>query len=129
MPDCIFCKIVKGEIPSYKIYEDENFYSFLDINPASKGHVLVIPKDHYRWVHDVPEFGQYWETALKIKKAIDKALSPEWTQYITHGAIPHAHIHVIPRYEPISDVIPRTEIIKISKEELTELAEKIKNAL
>jgi len=60
-PNCIFCKIVKGEIPAYKIYEDENFLAFLDINPQSPGHTQVIPKRHYRWVWDIPNVGAYFE--------------------------------------------------------------------
>ena len=54
MNECIFCKIVKGEIPSYKIYEDESVFGFLDVNPISKGHCLVIPKKHYSNVFDIP---------------------------------------------------------------------------
>ena len=66
MDDCIFCKIVKGEIPCFKVYEDENFLGFLDINPLNPGNSLLIPKEHYRWVIDVPKFGQYFEIAKKI---------------------------------------------------------------
>ncbi|MCX6730843.1 MAG: HIT domain-containing protein, partial [Candidatus Roizmanbacteria bacterium] len=64
--DCIFCKIVKGELPSYKVYEDDLCIGFLDIFPLSKGNVLLIPKKHYRWVNDIPEFGAYWEAARVI---------------------------------------------------------------
>lgn len=133
MKDCIFCQIVAGKSTSYKVYEDDLFYGLLDIFPASKGHVLLISKKHYDWVHDVPEFGRYWETALKIKKAIDKAFSPKWVQYLTHGILPHAHIHIIPRYEGINDiykdVIPQQGKLNFSKKEMNEIAEKIRNAL
>ena len=78
MSDCIFCKIVKGEITSYKIYEDELFFGFLDIYPRVKGHTLLIPKRHYRWVYDVPDFGGYWERAKIISDAMQKALKPEF---------------------------------------------------
>lgn len=99
MDDCLFCKLVNGEIPAHKIYEDEMFIAFLDIFPKSKGHTLVIPKKHYRWVYDVPEFGLYWETALKVTKTLQKALKPEYISYVTYGIqVPHAHIHIIPRY-------------------------------
>jgi diadenosine tetraphosphate (Ap4A) HIT family hydrolase len=54
MKDCIFCKIISGEIPSHKVYEDENFLAFLDIHPQSPGHIQVIPKKHFRWVWDLP---------------------------------------------------------------------------
>lgn len=133
MEGCIFCKIAKREVPSYKVYEDENFFGFLDIHPSSRGHTLLIPKKHYTWVHDVPQFGQYWETALKIKKAIEKALSPKWVQYVTHGVIPHAHIHIIPRYDSVNH--PNTPTVlksggaTISEKELKEIAEKIQKAV
>lgn len=132
MNDCIFCKIVKGELPSYKVYEDEQFIGILDIFPVSKGHVLVIPKKHYAWVYDVPEFGKYWEVARIIMKAVEAATSPEWTQFFTHGAIRHAHIHIIPRYENIqgSTFIPAENIkSKSSKEEMEEIAEKIRKVV
>lgn len=131
MENCIFCQIAAGKSPSYKVYEDETFYGLLDINPASKGHVLLVPKKHYQWVHDVPEFGKYWETVRKIKKAIDIAFNPQWTQYLTHGIIPHAHIHIIPRYENIkeAEVVPAQGKVSFSKEEMTEIAKKIRENL
>src|SRR4051812_29351975 len=73
MHDCIFCKIVRGEIPSTKVYEDEDFLAFMDKNPRSPGHVQVIPKKHYRWVWDVPHIGKYFEVAQKIARAQQKA--------------------------------------------------------
>jgi histidine triad (HIT) family protein len=98
MKDCIFCKIVKGEIPSYKVYEDDKFFAFLDVRPRTKGHTLVIPKKHYQWVYDVPEFGEYWLTTLKITRAMQKSLNPTFVNYLTYGMeVPHAHIHVLPR--------------------------------
>lgn len=112
MDNCIFCKIVKGEIPSHKVFEDDLFFGFLDIHPASIGHTLLIPKKHIRWVHDVEPFNKYWAIALKIMRKINKALSPKWVQYFTHGAIPHAHIHIIPRYDDVSTAI---ELLKQSK--------------
>jgi histidine triad (HIT) family protein len=100
MHDCIFCKIVKGEIPSYKVYEDPDFMAFLDIKPINKGHVLVISKKHYRWTWDVPEFEEYWKVIKKITKALIKGLHAERVQYITLGeTVPHAHVHVVPRYK------------------------------
>ncbi len=77
MQDCIFCKIVNGEIPSNKVYEDEKFLAFLDINPLSPGHTQVIPKEHYRWVWDVPNIGEYFEVVKKIAKAQKKAFNVE----------------------------------------------------
>ena len=130
MDDCIFCKIVKGESPCYKVYEDENYLGLLDIFPASKGHVLLITKKHYRWVHDVENFEKYWGTALKVKKALEKAMSPKWIQYLTHGLIQHAHIHIIPRYDKVSAsrVIPDQGRLTFTKKEFTEIAKKISSA-
>lgn len=97
--DCIFCKIVNGDLPSYKVYEDDLFFGFLDIFPLSKGNVLLIPKKHYRWVNDVPEFGAYWEAAKTISQKIAKVLGATSISYLTLGEeVPHAHIRIVPRY-------------------------------
>jgi histidine triad (HIT) family protein len=121
MDNCIFCKIVKGEIPTYKVYEDENFFAFLDINPHTKGHTLVIPKQHYKWVYDVPNFGTYWETAHAVTKNILEKLHPHFVSYLTYGLdVPHAHIHIIPRYTASDDEMLKR--VQISKEELEQIA-------
>ncbi len=97
MENCIFCKIVKGEIPAEKVYEDENFFAFLDINPQSPGHTQVIPKQHYRWVWDVPNVGEYFEVVKKIALAQQKAFQTDWIPSRIDGhEIPHAHIWVFP---------------------------------
>lgn len=127
MDDCIFCQVIAGKSPSYKIYEDDLFVGILDIFPTTRGHSLLLSKKHFKWVHEVPEFGHYWETALKLEKAIEKALKPKWVQYITHGLIPHAHIHVLPRYDDVgSGFFPREKIIKPSDEEMKKIAAAIK---
>lgn len=100
MENCIFCKIVAGEIPSYKVYEDVDFIAFLDIRPLTKGNTLVIPKKHFRWTYDVPNFGKYFEVAKKVGLAAQKAFNAKWISFLTLGwEVPHAHIRVIPRYE------------------------------
>ncbi|HUD04239.1 MAG TPA: HIT domain-containing protein, partial [Candidatus Paceibacterota bacterium] len=100
MENCIFCKIVKGEIPAHKVYEDADFLAFLDINPRSPGHTLVIPKKHYRWVWDVPNVGTYFEVVNKIAHAQKKAFGDEaiWSR-ISGDEVPHAHIWVFPHIE------------------------------
>lgn len=119
MNNCLFCKIVKSELSCYKVYEDKNYLAFLDINPASKGHTLVIPKKHYQWVYEVENFGDYWETALKVTKKIQRALKPIFISYFTHGLlVPHAHIHIIPRYEK-EKVLPEQK--QVDKKELEEV--------
>jgi len=131
MPDCIFCKIAEGKIPSYKIYDDKNFFAFLDINPLNKGHVLLIPKKHYRWVWDVKEIGLLFETAQKIANAIKKAFSTELVISMVVGeAVPHAHIHLIPRFENDGhgSILDFKNVKKFSEKEMNEFAEKIKSA-
>jgi histidine triad (HIT) family protein len=97
MKDCIFCKIVAGEIPAHKVYEDKDFFAFLDIHPQSPGHVQVIPKVHYRWVWDVPNAGEYFEVVKKIAKAQQKAFDTDWIlSKIVGDEVEHAHIWVFP---------------------------------
>jgi histidine triad (HIT) family protein len=104
MEDCIFCKIVRKEIPAEIVYEDDNFLAFLDINPQSPGHVQVIPREHYRWVWDVPEAGQYFEVAKKIALAQRKAFNTDWIlSKIIGDEVPHAHIWVFPNSEVEGD--------------------------
>lgn len=99
-PNCIFCKIVAGEIPAYKVYEDEHFLAFLDINPRTSGHTQVIPKEHHRWVWDVPNVGEYFEVARKIALAQKKAFNTEMIRSQVFGdEAPHAHIWVWPHEE------------------------------
>lgn len=105
--DCIFCKIVKGEIPSSKIYEDEDTFAFLDIGPVSKGHALVIPKEHYGTMLDVPN-GLLKKLIVVVKKvmsAVKKGVNADgislgMSNYKAAGqVVPHAHFHIMPRYE------------------------------
>ncbi len=117
--DCIFCKIIKGELPSYKVYEDVLFFGFLDIFPLSKGNTLLIPKKHYRWVNDVPEFGEYWVAAKKIAQSLEKGLGATSISYFTFGEeVPHAHIRIIPRYSESDTYFNLLPPKKISTEEM-----------
>lgn len=132
MESCIFCKIVRGEIPSYKVYEDDKFLAFLDIEPINKGHALIIPKNHHRWVWDVPNFGDYWEIAKKVSLAMIDSLSAEKVQYVTLGeAIPHAHIHIVPRYKNDGlKPLPDWDLSKkFSPDEMKEISDKIRTAI
>jgi histidine triad (HIT) family protein len=95
--DCIFCKIAKKEAPAHIVYEDDKFIAFLDITPQSPGHTLVIPKDHYRWVWDVPNIGEYFEVVRKIAKAQQKAFGTDWILSKVVGVdVYHAHIWIFP---------------------------------
>ena len=107
MEDCIFCKIIKGKIPSAKVYEDNNVVSFLDIMPANKGHCLVLPKKHYETLLDIPD--DVLVALIKATKKITKALSlsignGSYNIIMNNGKIAgqivgHAHIHIIPRFK------------------------------
>lgn len=100
MEDCIFCKIVKGEIPTHFTYENEFVVAFPDIKPLAPGHTLVIPKEHHQWFYEVPhEIANEWFSAaqflaLKLK---GEHRSHHVEMKIVGIDIPHAHIHLIPR--------------------------------
>jgi histidine triad (HIT) family protein len=105
MEDCIFCKIIKGEIPSEKILETDNFFAIKDINPKTSGHSLVISKKHYQTLLDVPSslFGEFLETAKKLALKLMKEEAAEGFNLIMNNyriagqLVPHIHIHVLPR--------------------------------
>ena len=120
MENCIFCKIVKGEVPANKVYEDTNFLAFLDINPRSPGHTLVITKQHYRWVWDVPNAGKYFEITKKIALSQKKAMKTDIIYSNIHGIdMEHAHIWIYPEPQSVSG----------DKKDLKGNAEKIRQAL
>lgn len=97
MNTCIFCKIVAKEVPAEVVYEDADFLAFLDIRPLSPGHALVIPKQHYRWVWDVPNTGAYFEIAKKVALAQQKAFGVEMVlSKIVGEEVPHAHVWIFP---------------------------------
>ncbi|MBN2094212.1 MAG: HIT domain-containing protein [Candidatus Zambryskibacteria bacterium] len=104
MENCIFCKIVRKEIPSHIVYEDDNFLAFLDINPQSAGHCQVIPKKHYRWVWDLPaqtgvpgNIGEYFTVVQKVAQAQQKAFNTDFIlSKIIGDEVEHAHIWVFP---------------------------------
>ena len=127
--DCIFCKIVKGEIPCHKIYEDDDFLAFLDIRPLNPGHALVIPKKHYRWVWDVENIGKYYEAAQKVVNAQRKAFGTDFVVSLVVGEeVPHAHILLVPRLEGDghgSSIDPKN-IKQFSDDEMKAFVEKIK---
>ncbi len=106
MNECIFCSIVAGDIPSHKVFEDDRYYAFLDIFPASKGHTLVIPKSHHVDIHAMPAelYGGMAVVAKKIADLLLKKLSSEGTTIFQMNreagwqTVFHAHMHVIPRW-------------------------------
>ncbi len=103
MNDCIFCKIIKGEIPSYTIYEDDKMKAFLDVNPVSNGHVLLIPKTHYKNFLDTPDElikEMYHIIKTKIYPLLEEKLQITGLSICQIGKdVNHYHIHLIPQYE------------------------------
>lgn len=127
----LFTKIINGDIPSRKIAEDENHFSFLDINPNSEGHALVIPKREVDYFYDLSnqEIADLMAFSKKIAQAIDTALQPLRTGVLVQGLeVPHAHVHLIPLYKPTTKM-ELSHTVEVSDERLDEIANEIKQAL
>ncbi len=125
----IFTKIVKCEIPSYKIAENEIFYAFLDINPLVKGHTLVIPKEETDYLFDLDDqtIGDLHIFAKKVAKAIDKAIECIRVGVLVLGTeVPHAHIHLIP-FNDESELNIKRPKLKLSEDEFKKIAEDIRS--
>jgi len=132
MTECIFCKIIKGEIPSHKIYEDEHTFAFLDIRPNNPGHTLVIPKDHFENIYTTPDeaLARMMLSAKKISIAIKNSLAADGINISMNNEeaagqiIFHTHIHVIPRYT--TDGFKHFPQKSYKQGEAEEIAKKIK---
>lgn len=139
MDNCIFCKIAAGQIPGYKVYEDDYFLAFLDIQPLNPGHVLVIPKRHSHWVWDLPisrqvspNIGAYYEVVARIANAQKKVLNTDYIVSLVMGQeVPHAHVHLVPRFpsDGHDEGVDLKNIKDVPKEEMTAIAEKIRQAI
>lgn len=127
----IFSRIVAGEIPSYKVAENDKFYAFLDINPLVKGHTLVIPKQEVDYIFDLSDedLAQMQVFAKKVAAAIKSAFPCiKVGQAVIGLEVPHAHIHLIP-IQNESDMLFSNPKLKLTAEEFKEIAEKINKAL
>ena len=104
-PDCVFCKIVAGEIPSFKLFEDDATLAFMDINPANEGHALVIPKEHSADLYSISDesLANTVATAKRVASALSKALNPDGLNLVQCNgpaaaqSVMHFHVHVLPR--------------------------------
>lgn len=120
--DCIFCKIIKGEIPSYTIYEDEMVKCFLDVHPDSNGHLLIIPKKHFVCLEDIEMtyLTHIMKTAKKMKKILEEKLNCDGVKLIQNNGIvqevKHYHLHLIPVYENKQELDDIENIYKKLKE-------------
>lgn len=134
MADCIFCKIAAGEIPCAKVYEDDHVICFLDIHPCVKGHVLVVPKTHFRNVFDATkeQYLQLHEAAQFIAKKLKQNLSCEGINIFQNNepcagqVVFHAHIHVVPRFEDDKKTFRFSTHDAYAQEELVAFAKKIR---
>ena len=112
--DCVFCSIVSGDIPAIKVYEDAETLSFMDINPGNPGHLLVIPKQHYRNIFDIPHAtaGKIMEVGAKIAGVIKDVLNPDGlnlfqsSEAAAFQSVFHFHLHLLPRWESDSLLLP-----------------------
>ena len=124
----LFSKIVAGEIPCYKIAENEEFYSFLDINPITKGHTLVIPKTEIDYIFDIDDdvLGRMMVFAKKIAQALKKSIPCTRIGVAVVGLqVPHAHIHLIPIVRE-SDMLFSKQKLKLTPDELSAIAENVR---
>lgn len=123
----IFSKIIAGEIPSYKIAENDKFYAFLDINPMAKGHTLVVPKQETDYIFDIEDalLGEMMLFSKRVARAIEKAITCKRVGMMVIGLeVPHAHIHLVPLQKE-GDLNLSNPKLKLSSDEFTEIAEKI----
>lgn len=135
MSNCIFCKIINQEIPSYKIYEDEYIYAFLDLSQTTKGHTLVIPKEHKTDIFEYDEklAGEVFARIPKIARGLEKAF-PDMqglnilnnNKEAAYQTVFHSHIHLIPRYGKDDDFSISFGNHQYSEQQLKDIAEKIK---
>jgi histidine triad (HIT) family protein len=127
----IFTKIINGEIPCYKIAEDNDFFAFLDINPLTKGHTLVIPKKEVDYLFDLDDntLKEMMVFAKKIAKAIQKCMPCQRIGVAVLGLeVPHAHIHLVP-LQTEADINFANPKLKLSGEEMNDIAKKIRTEL
>ena len=135
MNDCIFCKILKNEIPSFTVYEDDDFKAILDIAPATKGHILIIPKEHSESIFDLSDEKamKIFLVAKKITTALKNVLNVSNFNLIQNNGriagqtVNHFHLHIIPRYslDEISLWVPHENDPSVTED----FAKEVKNAI
>ena len=136
-PDCIFCRIVNGEVPCYKLYEDDQVLAFLDVGPLSRGHSLIIPKAHYRTLAEMPGdlAAACARVAPRLSRAIMAATGKSASNLlqnngrIAHQAVEHVHFHIIPKYDAESGLGIHWPAGKLDDDEAKPLVEAITTAM
>ena len=127
----IFSKIVSGDIPAYKVAEDEHHLAFLDIFPLAKGHMLVIPKKETDYIFDITsdEYLELWKFAQKVAKGMDKVIACERIGVAVIGLeVPHTHIHLVP-LNNVSDINFERPKLKFSEAEMKAVSDLLKSAI
>lgn len=101
MEESIFTKIIRGDIPCYKVYEDERTFAFLDINPLSDGHILVVPKCQVDKIYQLPEeyYTALFQTVRRVAQRVEDVLGVRAGLVVEGLDVPHAHVHVVPMYD------------------------------
>jgi histidine triad (HIT) family protein len=135
--DCIFCKIVAGEIPAVKVLDEESVLAFMDINPSSRGHMLIVPKNHAENIFEIPEsdLATLIKAVKKCAGAAKDALRAEGVTILqlngkaSDQIVPHLHVHVIPRWENDGLSVSTWEMKPGDMEEIQEIALKVKEYL
>lgn len=124
----IFSKIIEGEIPSYKVAEDENNYAFLDINPLAAGHTLVVPKKEVDYLFNLDEksYDDLFQFVRKVSAAVEKVVPCKRLGVVVYGLdVPHAHVHLIPLQGKGNEINFSNPKVELSQEQFIELARKI----
>ena len=127
----IFSKIVRNEIPSYKVYENENFLAFLDINPLKKGHTLVIPKIEVDYIFDLKskQYQELWNFAKLVAKGMKRVIKCKRISIVVMGLeVPHAHIHLIP-LDNMQDIDFSQPKLNLSSDQMNKIASLINSAI
>ena len=119
----IFARIISGEIPSYKIYEDEKTYAFLDINPETKGHTLVVPKVEVDKIYELSDedWNALWASVKKISKHMEDVIGRRVLMKVVGTDVPHAHVHLM----PLDETWEYGRTLKLSDEEFEEIRNKL----
>ncbi|NGP43912.1 HIT family protein [Bacillaceae bacterium SIJ1] len=136
---CIFCKIIQGDLPAAKVYEDENVFAFLDLSQVTKGHTLVIPKSHHKDIYELPkdEAAQLFSVVPTIASGIEKSFSPIGLNILNNNgesagqSVFHYHLHLIPRYGKGDGfgAIWKSSESQYTQNDLATIAKTIKEAL
>jgi len=135
--DCIFCKIAAGEIPSVRVYEDDRVLAFMDINPLSEGHLLIIPKVHAATIYEITEddFLAVMSATHKLADAVKKALNPDGINLLqlngraANQVVPHLHMHIVPRWSGDGLTISQWDMVAGDMENIKAVAEKIQGEM